>query len=529
MTIHGDTRAPVRRGLVLVLVLVVISMLSLAGFSFADLMLTELEVAGVHGRELQARQSLASGVAYLSALLSLPPEELRDVGRLESNPEAMQGIELFRDENELLTGRVTVLSPVLDEEARASGAVRYGIEDESARLNLQALVQWDKSRKGSGRHALMQLPNMSEQQADAILDWFDEDNVPRDQGAEVDYYAGLEPSYGPTNGPVDVLGELLEVRGVTPELLWGPDTNRNGTVDPREARATSGGRPAAAAPSAAGEGAADLQGWSAYLTLYSAEANVDAAGQPRINLNESDLTKLHGALAQRLDVETADFVVLYRQFGPGSGTTQPQQTKATIDLTKPARFTIADVLALVGAKVDATSGADATPVTVASPMTADDAGRWLANWLDTVTVSKEARIVGRVNVNRAPRAVLLGIPGLEQAKVDAIAAKRRGEADPADVTLRTGAWLVTEGVLTIAEFRAVLPFVTGGGGVFRAQIVAGFDESPLTARAEVVLDATVRPARAVLWQDLQRLGQAYDRATLWGETGSRQDRRRGSS
>jgi len=37
------------------------------------------------------------------------------------------------------------------------------------------------------------------------------------------------------SGPYDSLNELLLVRGVTPELLFGKDKNRNGVIDPDEA------------------------------------------------------------------------------------------------------------------------------------------------------------------------------------------------------------------------------------------------------------------------------------------------------
>jgi len=40
-------------------------------------------------------------------------------------------------------------------------------------------------------------------------------------GAESDYYEGLDPPYSCKNGPVDHLGEVALVQGVTPELFYG--------------------------------------------------------------------------------------------------------------------------------------------------------------------------------------------------------------------------------------------------------------------------------------------------------------------
>ena len=72
------------------------------------------------------------------------------------------------------------------------------------------------------------------------------------------------------------------VRGVTPAMLFGRDVNRNGMVDPHEVNMPL--------PDGMDNGDGSLdRGWSAYLTLFSMEKNVNASGQPRINLNQDDL------------------------------------------------------------------------------------------------------------------------------------------------------------------------------------------------------------------------------------------------
>src|SRR5690606_38691018 len=69
---------------------------------------------------------------------------------------------------------------------------------------------------------LLALPGMTEDVADAILDWLDADDEPRPLGAEFeDYYLNLQPAYKPANGPIDSIEQLLLVRGVTPQLLFG--------------------------------------------------------------------------------------------------------------------------------------------------------------------------------------------------------------------------------------------------------------------------------------------------------------------
>lgn len=56
---------------------------------------------------------------------------------------------------------------------------------------------------------------------DSILDWRDSNRDHRLNGAEEDYYRGLDPPYSCKDGRLDVLEELLLVRGVTPEIFFG--------------------------------------------------------------------------------------------------------------------------------------------------------------------------------------------------------------------------------------------------------------------------------------------------------------------
>ena len=57
---------------------------------------------------------------------------------------------------------------------------------------------------------------------DSIGDWIDPDDLPRTAGAESDYYQSLSPAYLAKNAPLDDMSELLLVKGVTPEMYWGP-------------------------------------------------------------------------------------------------------------------------------------------------------------------------------------------------------------------------------------------------------------------------------------------------------------------
>jgi general secretion pathway protein K len=65
---------------------------------------------------------------------------------------------------------------------------------------------------------------------DSILDWRDPDDFHRLQGAESDYYQSLPHPYKAKNGNFDTVEELILVKGVTSEILYGND-QKPGLVD----------------------------------------------------------------------------------------------------------------------------------------------------------------------------------------------------------------------------------------------------------------------------------------------------------
>jgi general secretion pathway protein K len=65
---------------------------------------------------------------------------------------------------------------------------------------------------------------------DSILDWKDPDDFHRLHGAESDYYQSLPNPYKAKNGNFDTVEELILVKGVTAEILYGND-QKPGLVD----------------------------------------------------------------------------------------------------------------------------------------------------------------------------------------------------------------------------------------------------------------------------------------------------------
>lgn len=84
---------------------------------------------------------------------------------------------------------------------------------------------------------LAALPDMTLAIAAAIVDWRDADEVTDPNGgAEREAYSGAAVPYAPRNGPIEDIGELRMVRGVTDPLWFGEDANQNGILDPGEDR-----------------------------------------------------------------------------------------------------------------------------------------------------------------------------------------------------------------------------------------------------------------------------------------------------
>jgi hypothetical protein len=332
--------------------------------------------------------------------------------------------------------------------------------------------------------------------ADAILDWLDADATARPLGAEADYYQGRGLPYEPRNGVPQCLEELLLVRDVTRSLVFGNEPDQVAGFEPE------GGEPRARPAFPAGGGAG--QSWAALLTVCSAERNETLNGQPRIPVNGEDLRELHQQLASVLDPSWADFLVLYRQYGPyqetaGAGPAASAPSAPALDLSVPAKVRIESLLELVGAKVRLDVPGTTLPPLVVSPWPADPAALRdsLPKLLDAVTVSEELACEGLINVNLAPRAVLLAVPGIDLTLADRIVATRGSRGSPTEAGRQFPTWLLTEGLVDLPAMKALLPYLTCCGDVVRAQIVGTFQPSGPTQGVEVVIDTAHLPPRQI--------------------------------
>lgn len=491
--------------MVLLVVLVSVALLSLAALTLGDLMLAEREGVFLSNRMSQSRALAASGLEAVRLFLSMDEEWQLDNGGWFNNPAWFSAMVVRQSPDPLDTGLFSVIAP--DWSDTQASAIRYGLENESAKLNVNSLILADDYAENGGRQLLLGLPGMTEDIADAIMDWLDADDEPRDFGAEIEYYSGLSPAYATKNGPLETIEELLLVRGVTPELLFGADRNRNGLIDTGET-----------IPDVfAGLSADDpvvYRGWSAYFTLYSMELNVRRDGSAKININQSDLEQLYKEVEAEFGHEVAAFIVGYRQFGPYDGTesSEPMPADAEIDFSRPSRFTFNTVLDLIGAKVRMQFAGEDEP-RVIEPIFPDEPvilRTILPIIMGNFTATSSKVIPGRININLAPRSILYGIPTLDPSVAEMILQAR--PSDPTmidDENYRYETWILADGLVTLEEMKALMPFITCGGDVYRAQVVGYFAGGGPSCRVEAVVDATVRPARLLFWRDMSHLGRGF--------------------
>lgn len=512
-----------RRGSVLLLVLIVAAMLALAATSFFRLMFREHKATRTTARAVQTRALAESGVVMAKYMLMLQPELQMQYGGIVDNPSGMQGVLVLDSDVPALRGRFSIVAPA--QENGIYAGIRFGLENESARLNLNTVLLADEMQEGASRNILLGLPGMTPLLADAILDWIDPDDETREFGAERDYYSSLESPYQPQNGPPPCLEQLLFVRDMTPELLFGADHNRNFVVDSDEEAFTQ-------MENVDNSDGSMNRGWAAYLTLNSAERNTKADGTAKIDVNMESLEELHKQLSAVLNVDQANFIVAYRQGGPytpdpaaaaapgDAGSTTPKLASAiNLNFEDPGAVKLTNILDLIGAKTRVVEKGQTDRTVVETPFRSDPGSMrgYMSALMENITVNSGASIPGRLSINQAPKGLLLGVPGMTPEVVDMIIANRDFEVQPERPDRKHETWILTEGYVNLTQMRALMPFLTAAGDVYRAQVAGYFEAEGPVERLEVVIDNTTGTPQVVDQRELRPLGPGFPVETLGTE------------
>ena len=254
------------------------------------------------------------------------------------------------------------------------------------------------------------------------------------------------------------------------------------------------------------------------MTVRSAERNETYEGLQRVHLNSTDLFELHTSLVELIDVETANFVILARQYGIQSRTKSDNGTGSSsakspsgypIDLTIPPVYEIESLLEIVGATIRIEDvEAPENSIVVASPYSGQTTNldQRLETFLDETTVSRELVIQGRVNINLAPLEVLLSVPGIDEELANQILAVREGQKHNS----KTCFWLLSNRLVNMEQMKSLIPSITNRGEI--ASFMFGGWSHPNDAPMvyDAMVDATGKTSKQLFCRRIVETKQIND-------------------
>jgi len=104
------------------------------------------------------------------------------------------------------------------------------IKDEDGKINLNKVIG-KKSRVNTSLLNLLKnlfaFMGYSDSMVDCLLDWIDEDEIPRSSGAESTYYKMNNYPYIPPNKPLYSVKEIILINGFSKEILYGKTSHMN--------------------------------------------------------------------------------------------------------------------------------------------------------------------------------------------------------------------------------------------------------------------------------------------------------------
>jgi len=413
----------------------------------------DLLVVKNQGDRIQAHYLALAGIERAEALLY---QDARDRTRTRKNHtgDLYDDAQHFRDVP-LGRGVFRVFRRARPDEG---GGIVFGVGDEESRINANT----------ASADMLAKVQGMTPDVATAIVDWRGGDSTAT--AAETEYYAGLQPSYQPRNGPLETVRELLMVRGVTPELLLGSDAHQNGLL---EAAGENGGDFAFADS----VGSSDL-GWAGILTVDSAVQNVNAAGEDRVNIQSADqstLTTLPGVTSQ-----IARAIVAYR------GQHRLESIADLLDVTPPQNQGQSGS-GRSGGSDNSDSGQSGSRV-VSEDLFEDIA--------DDVTTETSSTLPGAININTASLDVLACLPDISRELAQAIISQRQSGGFFAS----TGELLKVSGV-TRAIFKEIALLVTARSETFRILSEGKVNSTGARQRIQVIAHIGLSDINTLSWRE----------------------------
>ncbi len=481
-----DTR---RRAVLLPVTLLMLVLIGLiaAGSSFyvhADLTATQSV-----SHRFKARQAAEAGIQKV--MLNLRTDQA-NVDAWYHNPEEYHRIlvwgqnageeelglpEEYDDDDRSQRFRFSI---VADDPTDDEMLVRYGITDESSKLNVNVATR-DQLVALIGQFTTEEM-NVDEL-ADALIDWRDANSEVNPFGAETEYYARLDPPYAVKNRPLDTVEELLLIRGFTGALLYGEDYDRNGLMSPNEDDGDESFPPDNAD--------SELnRGLISQVTVFSRSLNRTADNMQRTYIF-GEPGAISASLAEVIDDPAK--IEFISQAGAGD-----PRIKSPAELLKPR--TVRNNNPNNPNSKGGNKNNQPETTTVPSPITLEDMP-WV---MDLLTTTTEGEFVGRININTASASILSSLGALTEEDIEAILTVRE-ELTP-EQKQSTG-WLAA--IIGADEFTAVAPLLCARGNRFRVESLGYGDHIGTVVRLEVILEMRGPVAQIVYNRDITMLGTAY--------------------
>ncbi|MBT3368344.1 MAG: hypothetical protein HN416_14425 [Nitrospina sp.] len=200
------------KGIALFMVLWVLILLSAIATEFCFAMRTEVNMVRNFKEQTEAYYIARAGLN----------RAIYELVRNESSPEKKK---LLTDENEETpeTAPRWRMNTDIPPAPFAEGRFNVRIGNEAGKINLNTADEPLLKMMLNGFDFEGQEKDII---VDSIMDWRDENDLHRMNGAESDYYQSLPRPYDCKNGDFDAIEELLMVRGITPEIFYGGLKNR---------------------------------------------------------------------------------------------------------------------------------------------------------------------------------------------------------------------------------------------------------------------------------------------------------------
>jgi DNA uptake protein ComE-like DNA-binding protein len=338
------------------------------------------------------------------------------------------------------------------------GRVAPGAEDEGGKLNLARLTP----------EALLNIrPFMTEDTADAILDWLDADDDTRPLGAEIGYYQSATPAVEPRNTLPRTILELELIAGVTPEDLRGEDWNLNGVLDAGEDDGDE------TFPPDNGDGVLDA-GWSGLLTVYSVERSTGPSGKEKLLITAASAAEIAartGASAEQAQaIEEHVGGQRWTNLGDFIRTPLPQLAQQTLRDRRASRAEI--------------RRAGRLPALSREQLAA------LVEECSELPPQAQRFVPARLNINTCEARTIESIPEIEPGLADAIIGERssRGKGFASIVDL-----LDVPG-MSAAALADAYPLLTTRSAVYRVTCRGRDDKTGMQREVVAIIDASTVPA-----------------------------------